>query len=160
MPKARQSIIVVGWDLHSGLDLLRGGKHPVGVSQQYKPDDERRIDPDGKAYRSFHDVQMIVDGEAAVALGQLVRERWYKACRESVLGVDQKKVADPWPDGVTPDFKTISVAISRTLPQYIDHHEIREVEKLYLESIAEARSSLYIENQFLSSYRIGKGTRD
>src|SRR3546814_13659846 len=34
-----------------------------------------RKDPRGESYRPFHDVQMMVDGEAALALGELVRER-------------------------------------------------------------------------------------
>ncbi len=42
-------------------------------------DDARRKDPDGKPYPPFHDVQMVVDGDAAKALGQLARERWQRA---------------------------------------------------------------------------------
>jgi phosphatidylserine/phosphatidylglycerophosphate/cardiolipin synthase-like enzyme/membrane protein DedA with SNARE-associated domain len=171
------------WRTHRNIHFCLDGEHPVGASQhqkivvvddavafaggfdiskwrwdtsQHRPDDERRIDPDGKPYPPFHDVQIMVDGEAAAALGQLVRQRWYRACGEMPLEVDQKKAADPWPGGVTPDFKKISVAISRTLPKYKEHEEIREVESLYLDSIAKARSSIYIENQYLSSYRIGK----
>src|SRR5262249_4786276 len=38
-----------------------------------------RVDPAGKAYRPFHDIQMIVDGDAAAALAELARERWQRA---------------------------------------------------------------------------------
>lgn len=43
---------------------------------RHELDNPYRIDPDGKAYEPFHDVQMVVDGEAAQALGELLRDRW------------------------------------------------------------------------------------
>ena len=249
MEKAEHSIMVVGWDLHSELRLLRGdekkespqtlgkfldylarkkeqldiyllswdfamiyamereffpryklkwrthknihfcldGEHPVGASQHQKivvvddsiafsggfdlskwrwdssdhrPDDEVRVDPDGKKYPPFHDVQMIVDGEAALALGTIVRERWQRACEVVPKEVDIKKTGDLWPESVTPIFRDVSVAIARTLPQYKMHEEIREVEKLYLDSIGKAQESIYIENQYLSSYRVGEALKN
>jgi phosphatidylserine/phosphatidylglycerophosphate/cardiolipin synthase-like enzyme len=174
------------WRTHKNIHFSLDGEHPVGASQHQKiivvddavafsggfdvsksrwdtrehlPDDERRVDPDGKKYPPFHDVQMMVDGEAAAALGQLVRQRWHRMCGELPLEVDQEKVADLWPASVKPDFKNISVAISRTLPQYKDQDEIHEVEMLYLDSIAKARKSIYIENQYVSSFRIGEAVK-
>ena len=38
-----------------------------------------RLDPDGKPYPPFHDVQCMVDGEAAAALLELVENRWRAA---------------------------------------------------------------------------------
>ncbi len=174
------------WRTHKNIHFYLDGEHPVGASQHQKivvvddavafsggfdvskwrwdtrehlPDDERRVGPDGEKYPPFHDVQMMVDGEAAAALGQLVRQRWHRACGELPLEVDEKKVADLWPADVEPDLKNISVAISRTLPQYEDQDEIREVERLYLDSIAVARNSIYIENQYLSSFKIGEAIK-
>lgn len=249
MQQASQSIVIVGWDLHSELKLIRNsekseypetlgkfldsltrrkkelhvyllswdfamiyamereffpryklkwrtnknihfcldGEHPVGASQhqkivviddvlafsggldiskwrwdtsQHLPDDERRVDPDGKAYPPFHDVQMMVDGQAAATLGRLVRQRWFRACGEMPIEVNQNsKIANPWPPGVRPDLREVSVSISRTFPKYKDYSAIREVETLYLDSISRARKSIYIENQYLSSYRIGEAIK-
>ncbi|MGB5987959.1 MAG: VTT domain-containing protein, partial [Desulfobacterales bacterium] len=47
-------------------------------------------------------------------------------------------------------------AISRTLPAYKSHPAVNEVERLYLDSIAAARHAIYIENQYLSSHRLGQ----
>jgi len=49
----------------------------------------------------------------------------------------------------------ISVAISRSEPQYDNRPEVREVESLYLDSIRAARRLIYIENQYISSKSIG-----
>ena len=42
-------------------------------------DNPERVDASGQPYPPFHDVQMMVDGEAAQALAQLVRRRWCNA---------------------------------------------------------------------------------
>ena len=174
------------WQTHRNIHFCLDGRHPVGASQHQKvvviddavafsggldlskwrwdtsdhlPKNEQRVDPDGKKYPPFHDVQMLVDGPAAAALGELVRERWQRACEVLPVSVDPDKVTDPWPIGVHPDFSDTAVAISRTFPRYGRYAEIREVEKLYLDSIAAARSSIYLENQYLSSYRIGEAIK-
>ncbi len=175
------------WLTHRRIHFCLDGEHPIGASQHQKiivvddalafsggldvskwrwdtsehlPENKLRVDPDGVNYPPFHDVQMVVDGEAASALAQLVRLRWERACEEPPLEVNQHEVEDPWPVSVTPDFREVSVAICRTFPTYKEWKEIREVERLYLDSIAEARRYIYIENQYLSSYRIGEALKN
>ncbi len=174
------------WQTHKNIHFCLDGHHPVGASQHQKvivvddavafsggldlskwrwdtsehlPKNKLRVGPDGKNYPPFHDVQMLVDGEAAAALGELVRERWQRACEVLPKPVDLDTVTDPWPADVRPDFTDTTVAISRTFPRYGRYPEIREVEKLYLDSIAAAHSSIYLENQYLSSYRIGEAIK-
>lgn len=63
---------------------------------QHLLDDVRRRDPKGKPYPPFHDIQVMVDGEAAVKLGDLVRERWRRATDETITPPPQTDT-DPWP---------------------------------------------------------------
>ena len=109
---------------------------------------ERR-DPGGADYRPFHDIQMMVDGEAARALAELVRRRWERAACETPL--DMAPEEDSWPEGFEPDFTDTRVGLARTLPEYDGEPEVREVEALFLRSIAAARREIYIENQFLTT---------
>ena len=46
-------------------------------------DDPQRCDPAGQPYRPFHDVQMVVDGEAARALAEIAHERWARVDRRA-----------------------------------------------------------------------------
>ncbi len=171
------------WKSHDRVHFCLDGEHPVGASQhqkiividealafsggfdlskwrwdtsEHRPDDERRRDPDGKPYDPFHDVQMAVTGEAARALAELARERWQVATGEALPVVQADSAVDPWPPSVQPACHDVEVAIARTLPRYGDREEVREVERLYLDSIAAAKKFIYLENQFLSSHRIGE----
>lgn len=246
--KARKSIFIVGWDLHSGLQLIRDGthdnsslclgdllnrcvgeqkklhvyvlswdfsmiyalereffprykfmwqshkrihfnldgRHPIGASQHQKfvviddvlafvggldlskwrwdtsahrPDDEHRIDPDGKPYPPFHDIQFVMDGPAARTMGELARERWLAAGGETPAEAETNGRLAHWPASVEPDLERIEVAIARTLPAFGDREAIHEVEQLYLDSIAAARHWIYIENQYLSSHCIGQALK-
>ncbi|MGF1592150.1 MAG: VTT domain-containing protein [Kiloniellaceae bacterium] len=109
----------------------------------------RRKDPRGAGYRPFHDIQMMVDGEAALALGELVRWRWRRAACETLPVT--KAEGDPWPAGFEPDFTDTRIGIARTLPPYDGEPEVREVETLFLRSIQAAEKRIYIENQFLTT---------
>ena len=112
-----------------------------------------RVDPSGRPYRPFHDVQMMVDGPAAQALALLARQRW---CR--VTGGEPKvaPLGDPWPDPVEPTFRQSDVGIARTQPGYEGESEIREVETLFVDMIDAAERFIYIENQFLSAPLIAR----
>ena len=118
-------------------------------TSEHTIDNPARVDPDGKTYRPFHDMQMMVDGEAAEALAELARERWQAAACETLdpSGGD----GDPWPDDVDADFRAVEIGIARTLPAFNGRQAVREVEELYVRSIAAAETAIYIENQFLTS---------
>ncbi|MGE3987337.1 VTT domain-containing protein [Pseudorhodoplanes sp.] len=113
-----------------------------------------RHDPSGNSYRPFHDVQALVDGEAARALGDLVRERWRRArCAEPEI---PPAISDCWPDRVAADFTEIDVGIARTEPRGDGPEEIREVERLFFDMIDSAERTIYIENQFMTAEAIAQ----
>ncbi len=126
---------------------------------EHAPDDARRINADHTAYRPFHDVQLVVAGEAAAHLGALARERWRRATGET-LDAPPKRDDLPWPQSVKPDLEDQAVAIARTEASPDGRETVREVESLYLAAIASARRFLYIENQYLSAWRIGEALTD
>lgn len=113
--------------------------------------DPRRVS-DGKPYPPFHDLTVAVDGEAARALAAIAHERWLLATGHSLhpAAVD----SDPWPQDLEPDIGDVEVGIARTLPPRGEAPAVREVEKLYLDMIAAARDTLYIENQYFTAPRI------
>ncbi|HET9716740.1 MAG TPA: VTT domain-containing protein [Pseudolabrys sp.] len=118
-------------------------------TSQHRFDEPGRVDPSGNSYPPFHDVQMVVDGDAARCLGDLVSQRWSCAAYEEL---PRRRIShDPWPDDVNPDFVDVDIGIARTEPKYQDRAEAREVEQLFLDSIDAAERSIYIENQFLTA---------
>ena len=115
---------------------------------QHAIDNAERRDPAGQPYRPFHDVQMMVDGAAARALGELARQRWARVAGETVPPVEE--FAAPWPQDVRPDFADVQIAIARTMPEHREQDEVREVEALFCDMIDRAERTIYIENQFLT----------
>jgi len=119
-------------------------------TREHAQADPRRTDPGGNRYGPFHDVQMAVDGPASKALGDVFRQRWRWATGRDAPApgpVDN----DPWPPGLAPDMEGVAVAVARTVPAFKGREEICEVKALYLDSIAAARHSIYIENQYFTS---------
>jgi phosphatidylserine/phosphatidylglycerophosphate/cardiolipin synthase-like enzyme/uncharacterized membrane protein YdjX (TVP38/TMEM64 family) len=174
------TIYGLGWRPHRRVHFRYDNTHPVGASHHQKvvvvddalafcggidltckrwdtcehaPNDARRV-MQGMPYPPFHDLTMAVDGAAAKALGDLVRERWRRATGERLAAAHVR--ADPWPSKLEPSVqKDIEVALSRSEPQANGRAGVREVEKLYLDMIAAARRSIYIENQYFTSDSIG-----
>jgi phospholipase D1/2 len=118
------------WRSHRRIHFRLDGNHPLGASHHQKivviddalafvggldiaekrwdtpdhrPDDPRRVDSSGRPYSPYHDVQLMVDGDAAAALGQLVRERWRRAIGKTIR-TPPGRVNDTWPPEVRPDF--------------------------------------------------------
>ncbi len=50
--------------------------------------------------------------------------------------------------------REVSVLIARTEPEYAGRDGVREIEQLYLDSIAAAQRYIYIENQYLTAHSI------
>ncbi len=169
----------LGWRTHRRVHFHLDDRHPPGASHHQKivviddavafvggidltknrwdtpehaADDERRRSPDGKPYPPFHDMQMMIDGEAAAGVGELARRRWKNATGEEpqVRGGKGGERAG-WPSSVEPAFRDIEVAIARTEPGYEGADEVREVKAMYLDSIAAARHTVYFENQYFTA---------
>jgi phospholipase D1/2 len=153
------------WRTHRRIHFRLDDTHPVGASHHQKivvvddavafaggmdiaehrwdtsdhlSQDPHRVDSLGRLYPPNHDVQLMVDGDAAAALGRLVRERWRRATGKR-LRVVARLARDPWPLRVTPDLEHVLVAICRTEPAYDVRQKVREVESLYVDSIRRAR---------------------
>ncbi len=106
---------------------------------------EHNVNDPRRGYPPTHDVQAMVDGNAAAALAEIAGDRWQRATGNSLPQTVPD--SDPWPEGVQADITDVNVAISRTDPL----ESCREVEQLHLDLIATARRLLYIENQYLTS---------
>jgi phosphatidylserine/phosphatidylglycerophosphate/cardiolipin synthase-like enzyme/uncharacterized membrane protein YdjX (TVP38/TMEM64 family) len=121
-------------------------------------DNDMRRDPTGEPFRPFHDIQMAVEGDAAIALGRLIRERWLRASCSRPPRLDPAE--DRWPGNLDPDFTDVHVAISRTVPPLENRPAVHEVEELFCRSIIKAEKSIYIENQFLTADSIADALID
>jgi phosphatidylserine/phosphatidylglycerophosphate/cardiolipin synthase-like enzyme/uncharacterized membrane protein YdjX (TVP38/TMEM64 family) len=117
---------------------------------EHRPDDPRRIDPDGKPYPPFHDMMMLVEGDAAARLGDLARERWRRA-RGWTIKPPPEPQESPWPADLASELSDVPVAIARTAPAHRQHAAVDEVKALYLSAIASARACIYIENQYFTA---------
>lgn len=119
---------------------------------EHSPSNERRA-VQGSPYPPFHDLTMAVDGDAAKALGDLVRERWRRAEGQVLSPAHVRN--DAWPDQLEPSIRDVEVAVARSEPESPEYPGVREVESMYLDMIAAARSSIYIENQYFTADKIG-----
>ena len=108
-----------------------------------------RLDPDGRPYPPFHDVQCMVDGEAAAALLELVENRW----RTAGCTVENSNLpsGDRWPASVPVQARDILVGIARTEIKTAHDPGVDEVARLFEASINAANRFIYIENQFTST---------
>ena len=165
------------WKTHRRVHFRLDSAHPLGASHHQKvvvvddkvafagglditthrwdtrrhaPVDHRRTDVNDAIYKPFHDIQVAVDGPAAKALGDMLRERWRRATGHTLKPLKTTE-SDPWPQALSPDIRDAHVAIARTEPGYDGRPEVREVEQLYLDMIASAKQCIYIENQYTTN---------
>jgi phospholipase D1/2 len=155
-----QKLVVVDDELafSGGIDLT-GHRWDTPA---HRVDEPARVNANGTPYEPYHDVQAMVDGAAAASLGALVRDRWRalgEKTRPQRAPRASRGSSDPhdlWPDGIEPDLTDVDVAIARTMPASERDPEIRECERLFLDSIAAAERSIYIESQYFSNDMLGQ----
>jgi phosphatidylserine/phosphatidylglycerophosphate/cardiolipin synthase-like enzyme len=122
---------------------------------EHRDDDPRRRRPNGKLYGPWHDVSMLIEGEAARALGELGRERWQQA-GGSEMEPCLPQAESPWPASLVAEFRDVEVGIARTRAHYNGINELREIEALFIAQIARAKRFIYAENQYYASRSIAE----
>lgn len=173
--------IYFDWFTHPRLCFALDDEHPLGASHhqklvviddslaflggidltdsrldgsEHRPDDARRRNADGSAYGPYHDVQTAVDGAAAQALAAIARDRWTRATGQRLT--PSPTLSACWPADLVPAAEHVAVAIARTYPLWKGRREIREIEAMWIDAIAAARQSIYIENQYFCAERIAQ----
>lgn len=173
---------MVRWFRHPRIDFKFDSAHPFGCSHHQKivviddrfgvcggidmtadrwdtrdHDDDQplRREPGGAVYGPWHDVTMLVEGQAAQALDELGRVRWNLAggCDLEPVPPQPESV---WPEDLEPSFENVELGIARTRSGWNDHAEIREIEKLFIELIGRAKRFIYAESQYFASRKIAE----
>jgi phospholipase D1/2 len=143
-----EKIVVVDGRLAfcGGIDLTAGRWD----RPEHRPDEPARGQIGRTPRPPFHDCMLMVEGEPARALHELVRERWHCATGERLEPLPEDGRASLWPDGIEAWFGSVPVAIARTRPAWGEQAPAREIEALYLRAIGAARRCVYVENQYLT----------
>ncbi len=170
-----------GWRSRRGIVFRQDGTHPRGASHHQKlvviddrlafvggldltrsrwdtpghlANDARRRDANGLQYGPFHDVQAMFDGDAAATIGALARERWHRSCGKRIALRSHRAVArdaDPWPPNARVELNDVMLGISVTEPPYRSREAVQHLRTLIADSIASARTNIYIENQYFTA---------
>jgi phosphatidylserine/phosphatidylglycerophosphate/cardiolipin synthase-like enzyme/uncharacterized membrane protein YdjX (TVP38/TMEM64 family) len=119
----------------------------------HHPCEPRRRDNWRKPYVPLHDVQIVVQGEAAAALAERARSRWEHAGGKPIEPRGTPRAtSDAWPEHVKPDFTNTTVGVMRTIAALEERdEEVREIERATVAAIGSAERFIYIENQYITS---------
>lgn len=123
-------------------------------TSEHRGDQPMRCDPEGRPYPPFHDVQCLVDGDAAASLFELTAERWRAAGQQTLDRRAPKSMR--WPSNAPVEAEHMPVGIARTEVICPAGSTIREVERSLIAAIRSATSFVYIENQFTSAIKIAR----
>lgn len=176
---------LIRWWRHKRIDFKFDTSHPVGASHHQKivvidehvavcggidmttgrwdtrdhvEHDPRRKRPRGAVHGPWHDATMLIEGEAAAALGELGRDRWARANGPKLKTVtyDAARDKSAWPDKLEAQFENVEIGISRTRGEYGDQSGIDEIAVLFERQIASAKDYIYAESQYFTSRRIAQ----
>jgi phosphatidylserine/phosphatidylglycerophosphate/cardiolipin synthase-like enzyme len=174
---------LVRWMLHPAIDFKFDSAHPVGCShhqkvvviddqfavcggidmtserwdtQDHLEADPRRHKPySKKLYGPWHDLTMLVEGDAAGALAELGRDRWERAGGEPLAPCAPQR-ASAWPKSLSAEFEDVEVGIARTRAAWRGCEAVHEIEALFVEHIARAQRFIYAESQYFASRTIAE----
>lgn len=123
-------------------------------TREHRDPDTRRRSPGGAPYSPWHDATMALQGPVAATLGAIARERWEGGGGRRL---DPLTVAtECWPESLPTDFEKVRVAVSRSMPAYLERKPVLEIEGVFLTLIARARRFIYAESQYFASRRIAE----
>ena len=171
------------WMLHPSIDFKFDSAHPVGCShhqkvvviddqfavsggidmtsdrwdtQEHLESDPRRHKPySKKLYGPWHDLTMLVEGDAAGALAELGRDRWERAGGKPLVPCAPQPES-AWPEGLSAEFEDVEVGIARTRAAWRGREAVHEIEALFVEHIARAKHFIYAESQYFASRAIAE----
>lgn len=173
---------LIRWFMHERIDFKFDSSHPMGCSHHQKivviddvlaacggidmtsdrwdtsahlPKDPRRRRTSGRLYGPWHDATMIMEGDVAVALGELGRERW-QAAGGGLLEPCKPQRKSPWPKSFEAQFENVEIGIARTRAAWGDYGQVTEVEELFIEQILRAKRFIYAETQYFASRAIAE----
>lgn len=115
--------------------------------------DPRRVNLKGEPYIGNHDVHVLLAGKSARALGDVARGYWKRCTGEEL---EPSPSRDIWPEEFQSEFSNVMTSISKTVPPSLNSPSVREIEKIYEESIRSAKELVYVENQYLTAFRTVK----
>ncbi len=181
--RGSMALDLLRWLFHPQIDFKFDAAHPLGCSHhqkivviddrfavcggidmtsdrwdtpEHREADPRRRLPYGKRlYGPWHDLTMLVEGEAAAALGELGRSRWVVAGGKPIEPCWPQR-ASPWPGELKAEFEDVEVGISRTRAEWSGVPELREIENLFVEHIGRARHFIYAESQYFAARAVAE----
>ncbi len=119
---------------------------------RHAPDNALRVSPDGKPYEPVHDIQAAVSGPAAAEIGDIARRRWKRATRQDVPAAVAQAPSGPpvcrW------TWQSAMWLFRSPIPQASTPTRRRQSIHLAHDAIRHARRHIYIEAQYLASFRI------
>lgn len=169
------------WAIHPRIHLKLDGHHPTASSHHQKlvsiddcfafcggidmtgdrwdtrahvHDDVRRVQPDGTPYKPWHDATTALSGPIAGVVARECLDRWERATGDRLPTIDDGSAS--WPEGLDATFEGVDVAIARSHPEMDDQQPVREIEQLFLDQIAAAERTIYLESQYFASRRIAE----
>ncbi|TPW32987.1 phospholipase [Pararhizobium mangrovi] len=147
-----QKIIVIDDKLAfcGGIDITKGRWD----TREHLDHDPNRRSGRGKLLGPWHDATTCVDGDAAKALGELARMRWFRGTGEQIEAPEVDE--DPWPDMIEPFVRDVDIGIARTMGAFGEYEGVVEIERATLAAIESAERSLYIESQYFASRKIAE----
>ncbi|MEX4010258.1 phospholipase D-like domain-containing protein [Neoaquamicrobium sediminum] len=153
-----QKIVVIDRSMafSGGIDLTAGR---WDTREHHVTADLRRT-PGGERYGPVHDVQIAVSGDAARALAEIAESRWVAAGENSGNAPAETIDRGTWPKQLPVALVDCKVAIARTQGGIFLRRGRREAVRLTLQLIRSARKSLYIETQYLASWRVARAIKD
>ena len=124
-------------------------------TREHRQEDPRRKTPHGQLYGPWHDATMMMEGDVAGALAELGEDRWTCAGGGTLEKVDPCENS-PWPEGLAAQFENVEVGIARTRSAHREWDKVDEIEQLYVEQIARAKSFIYAESQYFASRAVSE----
>jgi phosphatidylserine/phosphatidylglycerophosphate/cardiolipin synthase-like enzyme len=121
----------------------------------HRVDNAFRLAPDGRPYAPVHDIQAMVSGEAARLIGDVARRRWRRATGEQPVDPPRQGVRS-WPQSIRADLRGATAGVALTEPGIFGKRGRHEAIKLTRDAIRSAKTSIYIETQYLASFGVAR----